>query len=112
MSDQMPPPPPPQGPTPPPPPPPPPGGYGGAPYPGQAGASNSKATLSLILSILGLCCGLSAVAGIILGVLSIKEIDQTGEGGRGIAQAGIIVGAVALVLNFIGVLTYAGNGGY
>ncbi|MBF6438062.1 DUF4190 domain-containing protein [Nocardia cyriacigeorgica] len=95
-------------------------GYG-APY--QAGypgygmppqGTNGMAIGALITSCIGLlCCGLFVVStvGLILGVVAQKQIDQTGQEGRGFAQAAIWVGAVSIglgvivwILNIIGIV--------
>ncbi|MDT5137038.1 MAG: hypothetical protein QOD58_1300 [Mycobacterium sp.] len=98
----------------PPPPPPPPGNFnvspsGGLGPPQQAGypppplgatgssGTNRFAIFSLISSAVGwVCCGIGSIAGIILGVMALKRIKQTNEGGRGLAIAGIIIGSLSL----------------
>jgi hypothetical protein len=104
--------------NPPPPPPPnvpPPPGYG-APQPGYggpAGQTNKKAIWSLVTGILGLlCCGLLGIAGIVLGQQAKGEIDRTGEGGRGMATAGVILGALALVWMVISIILAASGNFY
>ncbi|UIJ34474.1 DUF4190 domain-containing protein [Allobranchiibius sp. GilTou73] len=79
------------------------GGYGGAP-PQQS----TKAVVALVLSILGVCCFIFPIAGIVLGVQSKKEIQNSGgrQKGAGLAQAAIIVGAILLVLAVIGDAIY------
>lgn len=70
-------------------------------YPAGPGTANNKLALwSLIASLIGLVCGVGSIVGIVLGVLALNQIKQTGEGGRQLAQAGIVVGAVTLVLSF------------
>ena len=118
-----------QGSMPPPPPPPPPsggGGYGAPPpgggygppppgggYDGGYGAAptgtNSKAIWSLVLGILGLvCCGFFAgIPAIILGRMSQREIEQTGQQGRGLATAGFILGIVSCVLGVLSAILFA-----
>jgi hypothetical protein len=87
------------------PPPPPPGSYpppGGGPggYPGPA-KTNTLAIVSIVCSAVGLFCGIGSIAGIILGVVAKNQIKQTGEAGDGLALAGIIVGAVTLLISLI-----------
>jgi hypothetical protein len=60
---------------------------------------------SLVASIVGvplmfLCYTgiLGAIVGIVLGIIAINQIKQSGEEGRGLAIAGIIIGAVTLLL--------------
>lgn len=84
------------------PPPPPPPQYG-APMPGATPGSNKKAIWSLVLGIVGLvCCGfIAGIPAIILGNLAKKEIATTGEGGGGMATAGLVLGIIACVWGVI-----------
>ena len=87
---------------------PPPTGY---PAPGYAGAygppgqkTNSLAIASLIASGIGILpfiCGLGSIIGIVLGVVALNQIKTSGEGGRGLAIAGIAVGAVTFLLSVL-----------
>ena len=67
---------------------------------GQAPAvapTNTLAIISMISSIVGLLSwGLLSILGVILGHISMKQIKQRGEGGRGMALAGLIVGYVGI----------------
>ena len=92
-------------------PPPPPPQYG-APQPQYGGApqkTNGKAIWSLVLGIVGLvCCGfLAGIPAIILGNMAKKEIDSGQGTGRGMAQAGFILGIIAVVLGILGVILWA-----
>ena len=56
-----------------------------------------------------------AIVGIILGIIALNQIKQTGQQGRGLAIAGIVVGGawVALFLILIlGLVVVGINGGY
>src|SRR3954468_7962141 len=92
-------------------PPPPPPQYGAPqpPYGGVPQKTNPKAIWSLVLGILGLvCCGFfTGIPAIILGNMAKKEIAQTGQPGRGLAQAGFILGIVAVVLGVLWLLLWA-----
>lgn len=98
-----------------PPPPPGPPGYGG--HPGGYGTpydpygppvpmgTNNLATASLVTSIIGallslFCClgGFLPVVAIVLGIAALNQIRQTNQQGRGLAIAGIVIGAVTVVL--------------
>lgn len=87
-------------------------GYGQPPpaY-GQGGygepKTNGLAIASLILSILGICCGIGAIAGIVLGFVARSQINNSGgtQKGEGLAMAGIIIGFVMIALNIILALT-------
>jgi hypothetical protein len=82
-------------------------GYGPAqPYPPQGqfgpnqpvqqpGKTNGLAIASLI------CAFIMPILGIILGIISLGKIKQTGEGGRGMAMFGIIGGAVFTISSII-----------
>jgi len=68
---------------------------------------------SLVLAILTLG-GLGSVAGIWLGAAARRRITETGERGRGLAVAGIIVGVITLVIAigyWIFIAVHAGGGG-
>jgi hypothetical protein len=74
------------------------GGYGFGPP-----KTNGMAVASLVLGILGFICFLGAICGgvaIILGISARKKIRESGgaEKGDGLALAGIILGAVFVVL--------------
>lgn len=54
-------------------------------------ARNRLAPVALILAVL------VPIAGAILGHITLRQIGQTGEGGRGLALAAVIVGWVGTV---------------
>jgi len=100
------------------PPPPPPGGYGsGPPPPGgygyqpppQAPGTNGMAIASLVCSLFGWLCIIGGILGIIFGFLALNQIKQSGQGGRGVAIAGIVVGvivtAIVIVAGILGALS-------
>ena len=112
-----------QPPPPPPPPPtpswstpPPPPSYGGTPgagpgtgygptpaymgAPGTGQKTNTLAIVALVTGILGICCGFLAIAGVVTGVMGRNQIKASNglEKGDGMALAGIILGAIGLVL--------------
>jgi hypothetical protein len=80
--------------------------YGYDPYrPAQPVGTNGKAIASLVTSLIGLaCCMLPGIVGIILGVMAMREIKQTGQEGHGMALAGVIIGGVALAFGAIGIV--------
>ena len=84
------------------------GGYP-PPYPGypaydpyRAGkplGTNGKAIASLVTALGGLVfCGLPSIAGLILGIIAMRECKRTGQDGYGLALAGTIVGALVTVM--------------
>lgn len=97
----------------PPPPPPPPGGFPPSGYPPGGGPkpskTNSKAIWSLVLGIAGLlCCGFfTGIPALVLGNTAKKEIDAGNGTGRGLAQAGFILGIVSIVLGVLGLILVA-----
>ena len=79
--------------------------YGQAPTPGYyAPPTNTLAILALVFSFV------IAPGGIICGHIALNQIKRTGEGGRGLALAGLIIGYVFtgfFVLYIIGVIIFA-----
>jgi hypothetical protein len=57
------------------------------------------AIASLVSSIVGVCCGLGAIVGIVLGIVALNQIKQTREAGQGLAIAGIVVGVVTMMIS-------------
>ncbi len=45
------------------------------------------------------CCGIGSIVGIVLGIVAMNQIKQSGEKGHGLAIAGIVVGVLSLLLN-------------
>lgn len=79
-----------------------PGGHGGV-YTAQS-PTNTMSLLSLIISCASIFTGgIVAIVGVILGHIGLKQIKETGESGRGLALAGLIVGyvQVAFVVLFV-----------
>jgi hypothetical protein len=98
----------------------PPPGYGppptGYPAPNYAGAygqpsqkTNTLAIASLVASVIGVLpfvCGVGSIIGIVLGVVALNQIKSTGESGRGLAIAGIAVGAVTFLISIVFAITF------
>ncbi|MBN9177337.1 MAG: DUF4190 domain-containing protein [Microbacterium sp.] len=81
-------------------------GYGGYAPPRK---TNGLAIASMILSIVGFLWILPLVgslAGAIMGHISLGQIKRSGESGRGMALAGVIVGWSGLAILVIGVLFF------
>jgi len=61
------------------------------------------------LAIAALCCGigqiiagpLAGIPAIVLGGMSLKQIRQTGEDGRGMAMTGLVLGIVGVILTLV-----------
>jgi hypothetical protein len=58
------------------------------------------AIASLVLGILGFLCGLSAIPGLILGIMALRRINRSAGRlrGKGLATGGIVTSGVALVM--------------
>ena len=90
----------------------PPPGYGPQPYSGWPGQpagfgpvpnrTNPLAVWSVVASITGLLCGIGSIIGIALGFVALSQIKRTGQGGHGLAVAGIAIGFASAVLALIG----------
>jgi hypothetical protein len=101
---------------------PPPPGYGppptGYPAPDYAAygqpsrKTNPMAIASLVASLVGFVpfCffGIPSIIGIVLGIVALNQIQQTREGGHGLAIAGIVVGGVSLLISvFWTIITFS-----
>src|SRR6478735_2006369 len=88
---------------------PPPPSYGAPGFPGGYGAgygqpqpeTNPLAIGSLVASLIGFLCWLGGPIGIALGFVALKQIKEKGQGGHGLAVAGIAVGIASLVIGLI-----------
>lgn len=87
--------------------------------PARPPGTNGKAIGSLVTSLVGmLFCGLPAIVGVILGFMAMRETKQTGQEGYGLALAGVIVGALAMVgwllyvVVFVFVIAVSSSPGY
>jgi uncharacterized protein DUF4190 len=86
----------------PPPPPSPPAGYP------TGGRTNGLAVASLVLGIVWLC-GVGSILALVLGFMALGRIKRTGEGGRGMAIAGIVLGTIGAVVLVISIAAIAGS---
>ncbi|GEM29325.1 hypothetical protein NN3_03320 [Nocardia neocaledoniensis NBRC 108232] len=83
--------------------------YGATPAPGyqpygaypQPQGTNGLAIGALVSSLVGLCTCIGSIVGIILGVMALNQIKERGGEGRGMALAGIWIGAITLVLGLL-----------
>ncbi|MEV0298857.1 DUF4190 domain-containing protein [Nocardia sp. NPDC050710] len=62
-----------------------------------AQGTNGMAIGALVASLLGFCTCLGSIVGIILGVIALNQLKQRPQDGRGMALAGIWVGALGIV---------------
>lgn len=77
-------------------------GYGYAPAP----PTNTFAVISLVASLASMLVLVGWIPGIVFGHLALRQIERTGEGGRNLAMAGLIVGYIFGALIVLGVLIY------
>jgi hypothetical protein len=63
-----------------------------------AGRTNTLAIVALILGIV------VPIGGIICGPIALGQIKRTGENGRGLAMAGLIIGCVFTVIEIIWII--------
>ncbi len=75
------------------------GGYNGPP----AKENNTKAIVAVVCSVLGLCCGILSIVGIVLGVLGFNEAKKMPgrDQQRTLSIVAIAVGALTLVINVV-----------
>ena len=68
------------------------------PYrPTKPPGTNNLAIAALVTSLAGLlCCGLPSIAGLVLGVVGMRETKRTGQDGYTIALLGAIIGGLAV----------------
>ncbi|SDS19125.1 protein of unknown function [Microterricola viridarii] len=75
--------------------------------PGQAPKTNTFAIVSLVASVVGFFTGITFLVGIIFGHISLSQIKKTGENGRGMAIAGLVIGYIGLVIGIILFIVFA-----
>ncbi|HEY9264962.1 MAG TPA: peptidylprolyl isomerase [Mycobacterium sp.] len=76
------------------------GGYPGPQYGYPVGYPRSQATNSLAIVSL-VCAFLFAPLGILFGHMSLSEIKKTGEEGRGLAIAGLVIGYLLVLMTVV-----------
>ena len=93
-----------------------PGNDGAGPYgqPGPHVTSSRVCRKTNSLAIASLCCGigqilvgiLAGIPAIVLGFVAIRQIRQTGENGRGMAIAGIVLGFVSIIATAVLIVVF------
>jgi len=73
---------------------------------GAVPKTNVLAIVSLVLSLASVLVGISAIGGIVCGHIALGQIKRTGESGRGLALAGVIVGYALVGFFFLLVLFF------
>jgi phosphotransferase system glucose/maltose/N-acetylglucosamine-specific IIC component len=59
------------------------------------------AIASLVSALAGLLCMIGSVLGVVFGIIALNQIKNTGQPGRGMALAGIIIGGVTAALTVV-----------
>lgn len=72
----------------------------------QAKGTNGLAIVSLVIGILWMG-GIGAILALILGIVSLNQISRSGQSGKGLAIAGIVLGSVGIITLIVLGLTYA-----
>lgn len=73
-------------------------------YTPAAAKTNTLAIISLVTSILW---G-TALVGVITGHIALSQIKRTGESGRGLALAGVVIGYVGIGSALLGIILWMG----
>ena len=60
------------------------------------GETNGMAIAAMVLGIVGLCVPLCSLIALILGGLSLSQINKTGAGGKGMAITGLVLGIIGV----------------
>lgn len=84
---------------------PPPSGWAPAGY-APPNRTNPLAVASLVCSLAGLVTGITVIAGIVLGHIALAQIRQTGEDGRTMALAGVIIGYVLVAIGILAIVAF------
>ena len=74
--------------------------YGPRGWPPYRRPTNTTAVLALVLAFV------LAPAGLVLGIVARRQIRETGEGGDGLALAGIVVGGIGTALAVLALLLF------
>jgi hypothetical protein len=69
------------------------------------GAAQSKLNTLSIVAIIG--AFVVPIVGVVVGIISLRQIKQTGERGHGLALAGVIVGIALIVIYLLVVIISA-----
>lgn len=76
--------------------------------------ASGMAVASLVLSLVGICCTITAVVGLILGLIELGKIKkgESSAKGKGMATAGVIIGAIAIGLGVLWTIYSMATGGF
>jgi hypothetical protein len=73
------------------------------PYTGAQQPAQRTNTLAIVALILGIVV---PIGGIICGPIALRQIKRTGENGRGLALAGLIIGIVLTLIGIVVTIAY------
>ena len=76
-------------------------------YPVNSAKTNGLAIAAFVMSLL--CCNVLAV---IFGHIAISQINRTGEGGKGLATAALIIGYLSIIGGFFFFVAGSSSSGY
>ena len=76
-------------------------------YSVNSAKTNSLAIAAFVMSLL--CCNVLAV---IFGHIAISQINRTGEGGKGLATAALIIGYLSIIGGFFFFVAGSSSSGY
>ena len=83
--------------------------YGAPTYGASTAAkTNVLAIVSLVSSLVGFFTGIGFLVGVVCGHISLSQIKKTGEQGRGMALAGLIIGYIGIALSVILTIVFFG----
>jgi hypothetical protein len=78
--------------------------------PGYYAPAGPRTNVLAIISLIASCAGTflpgAVIAGVIMGHIALSQIKRTGEGGRGLALAGVIVGYAVFGIELLAILAY------
>lgn len=82
-------------------------GQGSTAGPATGAGTNGMAITSLVVAVISFFLafvaigGLGGIVAVVLGVLALRRVKDSGQGGRGLAIGGIVVGALSVLLGIV-----------
>jgi hypothetical protein len=76
--------------------------------------ASGMAIASLILSLSGILCGITALVGVVLGLIELSRIKngQSSPKGKGMAKAGVIIGIILIAVGLLITVISIATGGF
>ncbi|MFJ4222021.1 DUF4190 domain-containing protein [Curtobacterium luteum] len=74
------------------------------PYQPAAPASDRYNVLAIVGFILAFVVN---IGGLVVSIIALNQIKKTGERGRGLALAGVIISALSLIIGIISIIVFA-----